>query len=321
MRKMVFVVVLGVVGVATSGGAVALPNDDAGAADSIAETVERLSPSVAVDLEPVVVSGGVVSTEVDDVLYVFEPSGEISISSSDAGAADAVVVGLPTDLGADSMEVATDGSLAYLASDDEGVDLSVRALVDGSLQVAVLIPVPDAPHEFTFPLDVPEGTRLVKGDDGGVLALSATDDLVLGVGAPWARDAAGGVVETEFRIDGQSIIQSVHYDGDDYPLVADPWLGLKLVDRVTHAGTGTSIVYSVYPTAWGRGVAGFIARDAAFNEAKAHYPWGFGKPQIRDQFYCHYDMRPTTTFKSSWNLEIWRPDVGLVKTVLARCNP
>lgn len=113
---MVFVVVLGVVGVATSGGAVALPNDDAGAADSIAETVERLSPSVAVDLEPVVVSGGVVSTEVDDVLYVFEPSGEISISSSDAGAADAVVVGLPTDLGADSMEVATDGSLAYLAS-------------------------------------------------------------------------------------------------------------------------------------------------------------------------------------------------------------
>ena len=317
-RRAVLVLAVSVLGAAGFSAAVAPPDDEVGAADAVAETVERLSPTAAVNLEPVVVSGEVVSTEVDDVLYVFEPSGEISISPPGG---DAVVVGLPTDLGASSMEVATDGSVAFLASDEEGAHLSVRALVDGSLQVAVLIPVADAPHEFTFPLDVPEGTRLVMGDDGGVLALSASDELVLGVGAPWARDAAGGAVETDFRIDGQSIIQTVHYDGDDYPLVADPWLGLKLVDKVTHTGTGASIVYSVYPTAWGRGVAGFIARDAAFNEAKAHYPWGFGKPQIRDQFYCHYDMRPTTTFKSSWNLEIWRPDVGLVKTVLARCNP
>ncbi|MCL1898320.1 MAG: DUF2599 domain-containing protein, partial [Micrococcales bacterium] len=41
-------------------------------------------------------------------------------------------------------------------------------------------------------------------------------------------------------------------------------------------------------------------------------------PTMHNQLTCHGLGAPD---KSSWNLEPWRPDVGLAATILARCNP
>ncbi|MBC7292192.1 MAG: DUF2599 domain-containing protein, partial [Actinotalea sp.] len=41
-------------------------------------------------------------------------------------------------------------------------------------------------------------------------------------------------------------------------------------------------------------------------------------PGMRDQLECHALGAPD---KESWNLEPWRPDVGLLATLAARCNP
>ena len=51
------------------------------------------------------------------------------------------------------------------------------------------------------------------------------------------------------------------------------------------------------------------------------FPWAFSQGNIRNQFYCHFDTRPATSAKSSWNLELRRPDVGLARTIAAECNP
>lgn len=39
---------------------------------------------------------------------------------------------------------------------------------------------------------------------------------------------------------------------------------------------------------------------------------------MHDQFLCHAWGAPD---KASWNIEPWRPDVGLTATLAARCNP
>ncbi|WP_414647956.1 DUF2599 domain-containing protein [Cellulomonas sp.] len=39
---------------------------------------------------------------------------------------------------------------------------------------------------------------------------------------------------------------------------------------------------------------------------------------MHDQFLCH---ALGAADKATWNLEPWRPDVGSMATLMARCNP
>ncbi|ANC29772.1 hypothetical protein I598_0181 [Isoptericola dokdonensis DS-3] len=73
---------------------------------------------------------------------------------------------------------------------------------------------------------------------------------------------------------------------------------------------------AVDATAWARhaGQAGvdvvwaeLVAADAGVDTATMH-----------DQLVCHALGAPD---KDTWNLEPWRPDVGLVQVLAARCNP
>ncbi|BDZ41566.1 hypothetical protein GCM10025865_08650 [Paraoerskovia sediminicola] len=73
---------------------------------------------------------------------------------------------------------------------------------------------------------------------------------------------------------------------------------------------------AVDPTEWARhaGVAGLDATWAAVVAAQPDAD----TPGMRDQLECHALGAPD---KATWNLEPWRPDVGLVEVALARCNP
>lgn len=44
------------------------------------------------------------------------------------------------------------------------------------------------------------------------------------------------------------------------------------------------------------------------------------KDRIKDQFICHA-VNAITIYKSSWNLEPWRPDKSLLATYSEGCNP
>lgn len=100
-------------------------------------------------------------------------------------------------------------------------------------------------------------------DDGGVLASDAHGGFVAGVRPPWAKDSQGNDVATAYRIEGNTIVQTVaESDARVYPVVADPWLGIDLIEKVTRVWDSAKkgYRYSVFPTWWGRVGASRLAR-------------------------------------------------------------
>ncbi|MEN9911973.1 MAG: hypothetical protein RI956_417 [Pseudomonadota bacterium] len=41
---------------------------------------------------------------------------------------------------------------------------------------------------------------------------------------------------------------------------------------------------------------------------------------MKNQYICH-QMVPIAMAKTSWNLDQRRPDIGLTKTIITKCNP
>lgn len=73
---------------------------------------------------------------------------------------------------------------------------------------------------------------------------------------------------------------------------------------------------AVDPTAWAR-AAGQAGRELVWAQVVAAEPEA-DTPTMHDQLVCHAVGAPD---KATWNLEPWRPDVGLLATMSARCNP
>ncbi len=73
---------------------------------------------------------------------------------------------------------------------------------------------------------------------------------------------------------------------------------------------------AVDPTAWARG-AGQAGQELVWAQVVAAEPEA-DTPTMHDQLVCHAVGAPD---KATWNLEPWRPDVGLLATMSARCNP
>ncbi|WP_207782757.1 DUF2599 domain-containing protein [Phytoactinopolyspora limicola] len=78
---------------------------------------------------------------------------------------------------------------------------------------------------------------------------------------------------------------------------------------------------AIYPTSYARYDAPASRWPDAWAEVIELEP-DADRPHMRDQFRCHVEFaRISEPDKPSWNLELWRPDVGYFATVLARCNP
>lgn len=73
---------------------------------------------------------------------------------------------------------------------------------------------------------------------------------------------------------------------------------------------------AVDPTSWAR-AAGAAGLDVLWTALVAAEPEA-DTPGMHDQLACHALGAPD---KATWNLEPWRPDVGLVAVLAARCNP
>ncbi|NOV98962.1 DUF2599 domain-containing protein [Isoptericola halotolerans] len=166
---------------------------------------------------------------------------------------------------------------------------------------AVLVTVdvgPDAPALLTTDvgtLDLhPDGTVTVRDDDGtAIAALTSPSDgadlAVVDGGVQIVADAPGRTTTT---FGSQAVA------GTDWG------------DREG----GRSLAVS--PAAWARG-AGAAGEELVWTELVAADP-DVDTATMRDQLTCHTLGAPD---KETWNLEPWRPDVGLVAVLAARCNP
>ena len=93
-------------------------------------------------------------------------------------------------------------------------------------------------------------------------------------------------------------------------------VGTQAIDGATWGENEGGRSLAVDPTDWAR-YAGQAGLDLIRTQLVAAEPEA-DTSTMGDQLVCHAVGAPD---KSTWNLEPWRPDVGLILTATAQCNP
>lgn len=243
-----------------------------------------------------------------------------------------VAISLPEQVSTENGQVSESGAVVY-PDDGAGVDVVVQPVEDGSVRINTVVHEADSPHQFTYQLSLPDSATLQQQQDGSIAILNGPT-FIGGVAAPWATDAAGNDVPTTYQINGHALTQHVQPTPEtQYPIVADPWIGIALVSKTVWQWQASYGGYtlSVYPTWWGRagvyptlGVGTYFwLRSAFWDEVKAKTPGTRENTNsMRDQFYCHVDVvRLRAPNKESWNLDTWRPSVSYATMLARQCNP
>ncbi|GAB2476121.1 DUF2599 domain-containing protein [Xylanimonas ulmi] len=217
------------------------------------------------------------------------------------------------------------------AADSEALPLSVTAgpvalllsLPGGDVHDAPATVGPEQDGAVTVSVDpaaVPSGVvgvRLAPGggtlqaySDGGLAVLAADGALVGGLSAPssGARFAVVGAGRAELRLPTPGAAQAAQ------PVTFT--LGTRGIVSATWGEREGGRSVAVAPTGWARR-AGDAGRELVWAELIAAEPEA-DTTTMRDQLICHTIGAPD---KATWNLEPWRPEVGLLATMAARCNP
>lgn len=296
---------------------------DRAAADRIAADVNRVAPPSQGQGRVSVDKAGKEFHADADTLAVRIPgdsAGSVELSRK-GRVGHQLRVGLPARSVTTTAVAAQDGTVTYpglLAQ----TDLAVQTFNDG-VRVQTVLRGADAPTEFTYPVAVPPGGRLAQGENGSVAVLDADGVPRGGFDVPWAKDSNGRDVPTSYLIRGNAVVQTVQHAGASYPVVADPWLGISLISSASwtyRSGLGWTLMVS--PTGWARAQAGgYWPGSAGWDELYAKYRYrglNTNLGGMRDQYICHQQF---AAWKSTWNLDEWRPDVSYASTVAAACNP
>lgn len=125
--------------------------------------------------------------------------------------------------------------------------------------------------------------------------------------APGGGDAAGAP-------DGDPDGTATTDDAGAWEVVVP--LGTRAVRSTDWGEREGGLSLAVDPTAWAR-AAGQAGQELVWAQVVAAEPEA-DTPTMHDQLVCH---AVGALDKATWNLEPWRPDVGLLATMSARCNP
>lgn len=132
---------------------------------------------------------------------------------------DVVRLGLPGTADA-AAAAGANGTVVYADADDD-FDLAVQPNRDG-VRTLITLRDADAPTEYRFPLDLPADAVTEQLEDGSIL-VSLGEEYLGTFDVPWAKDANGEAVPTDYRIEGGALVQTVRTGPNTaYPVVADP---------------------------------------------------------------------------------------------------
>ncbi len=236
-----------------------------------------------------------------------------------------LTMSLPPEVAQADAVLSSDGSIVY-GSDNGTSSIVVQNFTNG-VRLSATLASKEAGTSFSYPLDLQKGSRIEVQDNGGVLIIGPDGSFLGGLLAPWAKDRNGVSVPTHYAVHGNSVVQVI--DGNPaalaYPVVADPYFFIDLIDHYTWALTYSYWGYTdqVYPTPWAIAMSG--------NWSVAEYGWEelvhkdpAHQNRLNDGMHQQYDchqMLGAGFFKSSYNLDWYRYTVGLAQTILDRCNP
>lgn len=309
----------GVVALASLAFPAVVANADTGSEPEVASAVETQALSTAelisaVDptgLDPVdttVKAGELVSDQGDvEVALPTGPAAPLSVVN-DAGSISVSIPGAG-DPKITGESVVVEGALP-------ATDVAVQAVDGGARQVYVLADSTAATSiSFNVGSDTP--VSITTNDNGSLDVRTADGTSLAGINAPWAVDATGSALPTSFEINGSLVTQHVDTTGAHFPVTADPTICGNKIDRVDRIRRDGGWTLSVRPTGCGRWWNGWDGWIEAQRESGRWYSGSQGRA-MWNQYICHFDWAP---WKSTWNLDEWRPDVGYWTTVRRACNP
>lgn len=309
------------------GGTVAYAEDSQPDVTSTEGTLAAVAPEVLNGVAEVSVSDQAVEHVYEDVevQVPLDPNEDISIAS-DAGEFE---ISLPFSEQATSVETDSDGVIAY----DNGNDSSTVAVIhdDGSLQINTIIENSDSPSSYDYEVSLPVGGAMTVGEDGTVAVTDAAGALVGGAAPAWAKDAQGNSVPTWYEANGSTLTQHVDLSAvSAYPVVADPWWGVRLFGTIKRDIYKGDYRYSGWVTGWGAvilsgggGIGGWAAggavfRGAGWDEWKKAWPAVTNKATLKQQYDCHvaagvyglpftqdYNIERFRANRASWVPNIW----------------
>ncbi|MFF5311564.1 DUF4258 domain-containing protein [Streptomyces massasporeus] len=197
---------------------------DAGSRASLAvqaaETVERVTGTS--DLVPgTPVAGGATHAEVGDETSAARITAPATADGAVEFAHGSDVLRLTLPGSADAQATTSANGTVVYPGAGEDVDLAVQPNRDG-VRALITLKDADAPTEFRFPLGLPADADTETLEDGSVLVTRGEEYLGT-FDAPWAKDARGEAVPTEYRVEGGALVQTVRPGpGTAFPVVADP---------------------------------------------------------------------------------------------------
>lgn len=185
------------------------PPDISDATETITELAPELLAETSVNAPVEVVD----STQTEAPLVVVQDADqEVDVTASDG-------VSFTVDY-ATTVEPEVDG-LTVLGTADEGVSAYIQPIGTG-VRILTAIGDDDAPAQYSYSFDVPDGTSLVKG--AGAFYLEHGSDVLGTIQQPWAIDAAGEPVPTSYTWADNSLTQHVDLSSPSitYPVLMDP---------------------------------------------------------------------------------------------------
>lgn len=210
----------------------------------------------------------------------------------------------------------------------EGPTSSVESylLDEASGLFVIRIENENAPREYDFDVQLPEGSQVKEVENGALVYLTESGEFLGGVGVPWARDSAGKSLPTWFEYADGTLTQHVDLDAVDnitYPVLADPINGKWLIGSayVTNQG-GSKYVVRAVPTAFGRqsNTTSFMPYHTADLKARLGTLANKVTPTIENQFHCHVSLA-NSGGGATWDMESWKVDMWWWAQIAYGCNP
>jgi len=115
-------------------------------------------------------------------------------------------------------------------------DAEVRS-VTGGAQLLSVMQNSSASTSQKYNLTLPTGVKLTSQDDGGYVMVDEAGEAVGRIDAPWAKDATGKDLPTQYTLSGNVLTQTTNTAGATFPVVADPKVsfGIRVYVRYSRA--------------------------------------------------------------------------------------
>ena len=167
----------------------------------------------------------------------------------------------------------------------------------------------------------PEGAAFEVLLDGSVVVRDAAGVALAGLPAPLGSGGAAGSA-ARYETVGTDLLRLVDVgpptgeQDEAAPREVSFWPSDAAVTSLVWGDREGGLSLAVTPDEWARS-AGEAGVEVVWSQIVESEPEA-DVPGMYDQLACHALGAPD---KDAWNLEPWRPAVGLLQTLAARCNP